>query len=180
MFAEYEPAGAGRGSRISRRIPRQRSNFSRMVISRLSPLLFCEHPLCANTGLSPDFGFLILSGIPIMSGALAKVLRCRRRGSSCAKAGRSVPNHSAHLHGKFPRHDGASDADDTPNVRTSLLGDGRCDALANFSACPGRLARPPSNTIDPRGHAGRRARDLDHLQRWRRCGANPSSRIGGF
>ena len=61
--------------------------------------------------------------------------------------------------------------DDTPNVRAGLLGDGRCGALANLSACPGRIARPPSHTLDPRGHADRRDWDLDYLQRRRRSGA---------
>jgi len=87
-----------------------------------------------------------------MSGAVAKMLRWGwgRRGSSCAKAGRSVADHPAQLHGKFPHHDdGASDADDTANIRTSLPGDISCGAPANFPACSGRLARPPSDTLDP-------------------------------
>ena len=75
---------------------------------------------------------------------------------------------SAHLQ-EISRDDvGASDADDTPNVRAGLLGDGRCGALANHSACPGRLVRPPAHTLDPRGLADRGARNMDHFQRRRR------------
>ena len=66
-----------------------------------------------------------------------------------AKAGRSVPL-TLRILQEFYRHDdGASDADDTPNVRAGLPGDSRCGALANLSACPGRLARPPSRYPRP-------------------------------
>ena len=46
----------------------------------------------ARTELSSDFGILILSGIPIMSGAIEKMLRCGPHGSSAGEAGRSVPD----------------------------------------------------------------------------------------
>ena len=80
--------------------------------------------------------------------------------------------YSAPFAREFPRRDdGASDADDTPNVRAGLPGDGRRGAPANLSACPGGPARPPSHPLNPRGDPDRRTRDLDHLQRRRRSGA---------
>ena len=82
-----------------------------------------------------------------------KVWHWRRRDLAMASpltgAGWRKSHHSPFPR-EFPRHDdGASDADDTPNIRTSLPGDIRCGAAANFPACSGRLARPPSDTLDP-------------------------------
>ena len=123
-----------------------------------------RRPLCANIGTSSVFGLLT---------PRRWTNRCLVPSSTCyavagavlrtAKAGRRAPLTLRILQEFFRHDDGASDADYTPNVRAGLAGDGRCGALANLSACPGRLARPPARTLDPRGHTDRRARHLDHF-----------------